>query len=189
MKSIEDWDGQCEGHGEPLFHYHYRVRLMKNGILLGEGDGSCSSRESKYRYHAAERKCPKCGKPAIIRSREEYGGGWVCFAKKGGCGAKFKDGNAAVEGQPAARVANPDIADAVNTIQKMAHKRALVAATLIATNASAFYSQDMEDITVIDVPSAQSASRSPVDELAAASVRSRLAPIAESRHIYPSCFQ
>ena len=39
VKSIEDWDGQGEGHGEPLFYYHYRVRLVKNGILLGEGDG------------------------------------------------------------------------------------------------------------------------------------------------------
>jgi len=154
VTAIEDWDGQGEGHGEPLFYYHYRVRLVKNGILLGEGDGSCSSRESKFRYRAAERKCPKCDKPAIIRGREEYGGGWLCFGKKGGCGAKFRAGDPAIEAQPADRVANPDIADVVNTIQKMAHKRALVAAVLIATNASEFYAQDLEDLEVIDLPAA-----------------------------------
>ena len=40
---------------------------------------------------------------------------------------------------------NPDGADVVNTIQKMAQKRALVAATLIATSASEFFTQDVED--------------------------------------------
>src|SRR5215472_8181465 len=40
-------------------------------------------------------------------------------------------------------------------MQKMAHKRALVAAVLIATNASEFYSQDLEDMEIIDVPVAE----------------------------------
>jgi predicted RNA-binding Zn-ribbon protein involved in translation (DUF1610 family) len=151
-KTIEDWDGSGEGHGEPLFYYRYKCRLTKNGVLLGEGIGSCNSRESKYRYRAAERKCPKCGSAAIIRGKEEYGGGWVCFARKGGCGAKFKMGDSAIEGQSAGRVINPDVADVVNTIQKMAHKRALVAAVLIATNASEFYTQDVEEMEVIEVP-------------------------------------
>ena len=35
--------------------------------------------------------CPKCGKSAIIKGKAEYGGGWLCFGKKGGCGAKFTD--------------------------------------------------------------------------------------------------
>ena len=43
------------------------------------------------------------------------------------------------------RIPNPDGADVVNTIQKMAQKRALVAATLIATSASEFFTQDIED--------------------------------------------
>jgi hypothetical protein len=37
------------------------------------------------------------------------------------------------------------VADVVNTIQKMAQRRALVAATLIATSASEFFTQDVED--------------------------------------------
>lgn len=43
------------------------------------------------------------------------------------------------------RVPNPDIFDLVNTIDKMAQKRALIAATLIAVNASEFYTQDVDD--------------------------------------------
>jgi hypothetical protein len=43
------------------------------------------------------------------------------------------------------RIPNPDVADLINTIQKMAQKRALVAATLIATAASEFFTQDVED--------------------------------------------
>jgi hypothetical protein len=150
---VEDWTGE-DHRGEPFFYYRYKVRLVKNGITLGEGVGSCNSWEAKYRYRTAERKCPKCGKPAIIKRREEYGGGWLCFARKGGCGLKFKDGDAAIEGQALGRMPNPDVADLVNTIQKMAVKRSLIAATLIAVNASEFYSQDLED-EVIDVPSAE----------------------------------
>ena len=37
-----------------------------------------------------ETRCPSCGKAgAIIKGKDEYGGGWVCFIKKKGCGAKF----------------------------------------------------------------------------------------------------
>lgn len=148
---IEDWTGE-DHNGEPFFYYRYKCRVTKNGVLLGEGIGSCNSWESKYRYRTQERKCPMCGAAAIIRGKEEYGGGWLCFARKGGCGAKFKAGDLIIERQNVGRVANIDIADQVNTIQKMAHKRALVAAVLIATNASEFFTQDVEDMEVIDIP-------------------------------------
>jgi hypothetical protein len=46
------------------------------------------------------------------------------------------------------RVPNPDAADVVNTIQKMAQQRALIAATLIAVSASEFFTQDVEDSAV-----------------------------------------
>lgn len=148
---IEDWTGE-EHNDEPLFYYRLKVRITKNGVLLGEGIGSCNSWETKYRYRTAERKCPECGATAIIRGKEEYGGGWLCFARKGGCGAKFKSGDPAIERQNVGRVLNPDIADQVNTIQKMAHKRALVGAVLIATGASEFFTQDVEDMEIIDIP-------------------------------------
>lgn len=37
------------------------------------------------------RPCPSCGQDAIIKGKAEFGGGLVCFKKKGGCGAKWKD--------------------------------------------------------------------------------------------------
>src|SRR5207237_247907 len=135
--------------GEPFFYYLYRCALYRGDLLIAEGDGSCNSRESKYRYRQGERKCPSCGQATIIKGREEYGGGWVCFVKKGGCGAKFPTGDQAIEGRQVGRVINPAIADQVNTIQKMAAKRALIAATLLAVNASEFFTQDLEDIAPV----------------------------------------
>ena len=44
----------------------------RNGEIMAEGDGACSSRESKYRYRKAERVCPNCGLAAIIRGKDEY---------------------------------------------------------------------------------------------------------------------
>ena len=72
----------------------------------------------------------------------------MCFGKKGGCGAKFAEDDAAIVNQPVGKVPNPDVADLVNTIDKMAQKRALIAATLIAVNASEFFTQDVEDMVV-----------------------------------------
>jgi hypothetical protein len=132
-----------------IFYFQYQCRLStRNGTLIATGNGSCNSRESKYRYRTAERVCPECGQPAIIKSKAEYGGGWYCFPKKGGCGAKFGPGNSAITEQEIGRIENPDPADLLNTIDKMAQKRALVAATLIATGASEFYTQDLDDLII-----------------------------------------
>lgn len=139
-----DWMGERHG-GEPFFYLQYRCRLLRGEMVVGEGVGSCNSWEKKYRYRQAERVCPVCGKSAIIKGKAEYGGGWLCFKKKDGCGAKFPDGDHSIEGQEAGQVKNPDPSDIVNTIDKMAQKRALIAATLIAVNASEFYTQDVED--------------------------------------------
>ena len=144
LERIEDWSGDAHG-GEPFFYYLYRCQLHRDELLVAEADGSCNSRETKYRWREAQRLCPACGQAAIIRGREEFGGGWLCFRKKGGCGAKFLLGDAVIESQQVGRVPNPDICDQVNTIQKMATKRALIAAVLIAVNASEFFTQDVED--------------------------------------------
>jgi hypothetical protein len=145
LERIEDWTGEHHG-GEPFFYYLYRCRLMRGDVLIAEGDASCNSRETKYRWREAQRTCPACGQAAIVKGREEYGAGWLCFKKRGGCGAKFADGDGVIESQQTGRVFNPDIADQVNTIQKMAQKRALVGAVLLAVNASEFFTQDIEDI-------------------------------------------
>ena len=130
------------------FYFQYQCDLFRveDGRKVGSGNGSCNSLEVKYRYRLAERKCPECGKSTIIKGRQEYGGGWVCFAKKGGCGAKFMDGDAEIEAQQVGRIENTEPFDLVNTLDKMAQKRAFIAATLIACNASEFFTQDIEDM-------------------------------------------
>lgn len=141
---VDDWTG--ENHGsEPFFLRDYKCQLYRTGELIGEGCGSCNSWESKYRYRNSKRVCPVCGKETIIKGKEQYGGGWLCYAKQGGCGAKFKDNDPQITGQELGKVKNPDIFDQVNTIDKMAQKRALIAAVLIATNASDYFTQDIED--------------------------------------------
>lgn len=142
---IEEWS--TDRFGEQLFYYKYVCTLQKDGKPVGEGIGSCSSWETKYRYRNASRLCPTCQQPAIIKGREEYGGGWVCFKKKSGCGAKFDDGDPSIEGQEVGRVPNPDIADCINTVQKIGCKRAYIASTLSATGASQYFTQDLEDMT------------------------------------------
>src|SRR3990167_6517415 len=116
-----------------------------SGLRMGSGEGSCSTKETKYAFRHAARKCPSCGKEAIIKGKEEYGGGWLCFKKKDGCGAKFKDGDAVIETQEAGQVANENLADVYNTVLKMSNKRALVAAVLNVTAASDIFTQDLED--------------------------------------------
>lgn len=144
IEKIEDWTGENHG-GEPFFNYWYKCTMTRNGKIVAEGEGSCNSFEKKYRYRSANIKCPACGNETVIKGKAEYGGGWLCFTKKGGCGAKFKDGDPKIEDQPRGQIKNPDIADIVNTLQKMAQKRAYVAAVLLATNASEYFTQDVED--------------------------------------------
>lgn len=124
IQVVEDWD-------RPLFHYAYRCTLRHRGteIAIATGIGSCNSMEEKYRWRNTERICPKCGKPAIIKGKEEYGGGWLCWPNKGGCRAKFDDGDQVIEGQQIGKVPNEEVYSLVNTVDKMAQVRALKGAT------------------------------------------------------------
>jgi hypothetical protein len=153
IEKIEDWTGEQHG-GEPFFYYIVKCRLYRGEHLMGEGAGSCNSWESKYRYRYAEKVCPHCGRETIIKGKQEYGGGWLCFRKKGGCGATFSDGDQSIEEQPVGRVMNPEIYNQVNTVFKMAQKRAKIAATLNATSAHEFFTQDLEDEPPAEGPSA-----------------------------------
>jgi hypothetical protein len=65
-----------------------------------EDDGNSLDHDNKPISKMAV--CPRCGKDAIIKGKEEYGGGWLCYKAKGGCGAKFdKDPTDAISHQPA----------------------------------------------------------------------------------------
>jgi predicted small secreted protein len=121
---------------------------IPTGTRMGSGEGSCSTKESKYAYRKAGRTCPTCGKEdTVIKGKEEYGGGWLCFKKKDGCGAKFVDNDPAIVNQVTGRIPNEDIPDQYNTILKMANKRSLIAAVLNVTAASDIFTQDIEDFT------------------------------------------
>ncbi len=130
-------------------HKEYRVvctlKSIQSGNFVGQGVGCCSTLESKYRYRGGSRKCPKCGKDTIIKGKTEYGGGWICFQKKGGCGAKWPDGAAEIESQSIEKQENDNPADCYNTVLKMAKKRAFVDATITATAASDIFTQDIAD--------------------------------------------
>lgn len=115
------------------------------GARLGSGEGVCTTRERKYAYRKQQRTCPDCGSAAVIKGKEEYGGGWLCFAKKGGCGHKWPDGAEVIESQEVGEIDNPDLPDLWNVVLKMARKRARVDAVLAVTGASAIFTQDVED--------------------------------------------
>ena len=178
----EDWTGK--DYGQPFFYYRYKCRLTRNGILMGEGIGSCNSWESKYRWRWVQEDQLPTG---LDKAKTVSRGGRISEfefainkAETGGKYGKpaaywqaFKDaierGTAACIMKPMKnkpngerawemdstvfRVPNPEIFDQVNTCQKMSQKRALIAGVLIATNASEFFTQDVEDMeTVYDVP-------------------------------------
>lgn len=179
VEKEEDWTGADHG-GECFFYYHYRVQLWKGDYLLGEGDGSCNSMESKYRYRwvqedqvpiglnkqSLKRRGGRISEPKFAVDKAETGGQygkpmehWQAFRDA------ISNGTATVINKPKKaggtmeaweidstllRVPNPDIADQVNSIQKMAYKRALVAVVLIVCNASEYYTQDLEDMEFID---------------------------------------
>lgn len=125
----------------------YKCRLIHSptGRVIATGDGSCNSKEEKYRWTTLARKCPHCKAEAIIKGKAEYGGGWICFEKKGGCKAKFRDGDAAIETQPVGRAENDNPWNFHNTLTKMAQKRAGMAAIITACGLSSDFTQDMED--------------------------------------------
>jgi len=96
IQSIVDFD-------KPLFHYHYRCTIYRQGEPIGQGEGCCNSKEKKYEKQ------------------------------------QFK------------------VYDLVNTITKIAQKRAMVSAVLVAVGASQFFTQDIleEDISLIDQTTAE----------------------------------
>lgn len=128
-----------------LIRFTIRCTLthIPTGLRTASGLGSCNSNEDKY-LRPAPKKCTACGKEAVIKGSEKFGGGWLCWKKKDGCGKKWNDGDAEIEQQ---ETGIKDPADLHNTILKMACKRALIAAVLNATAASDFFTQDLEDLT------------------------------------------
>lgn len=124
-------------------HREYRATcvLTCGSEIVATGEGLATTMESKHRWRLAGRKCPTCGREAIRKGKN----GFFCGEKVGGCGANFPANDKRIAAQPIGRQENPDVADQWNTVLKMACKRSLVAATLLATGASDMFAHDDED--------------------------------------------
>jgi len=128
-------------------HREYSVicilRHIETGLKIGEGLGSCSTLESKYRYRTeSDFEIQDCEIPKDYRNQpEKY--------RKQGFGAKQIDGQWRwVKFGDAKKIENPDIADVYNTVLKMAKKRAFVDANITACAASDIFTQDLDEEAV-----------------------------------------
>ena len=174
VEQIEEWNSD-----EPFFYYWYRCSLLRGDRLIAEADGSCNSRESKYRWrwvsaqdvpaHLDIARLTKRGGAisefTFAVDKAETGGKygkpiehWQAFQQgiEAGTARLIKRKTNAGKEMDAweidstlYRVPNEDIASQVNTIQKIAQKRAFVAVTLIGVNASEFFTQDIEDMELV----------------------------------------
>lgn len=174
VETVEDWTGK-EHDGEPFFYYRQKCKLYRGERMIGSADGSCNSWEKKYRYRwVSEYDLPASVDKSTLRSqggkasefkfaieRAETGGQ---YGKPAEYWKRWQDAVANGTAKPIKRktktgremdafemdstvyaVKNLDVAEQTNTILKMAQKRALVAAVLIATNASEYFTQDLDD--------------------------------------------
>ena len=136
-EKTEDWD-------KPFFYYQAKCRLqsLKTDKVISEGIGSCNSMEDRYRWRWLwKSKVPKTlldeeGKVDADKYRDQVG--IELITKK----IKTQD----YGWQTQYRFPNDDIFTLVNTIQKMAKKRALIDAALSAARLSDLFTQDLEDI-------------------------------------------
>lgn len=175
LEVVQDWTGENHG-GEPFFHYTYRAVIKHGATILAVGDGSCNSWEGRYRWRWVPGEyVPSHVDPSTLMQRSttrteyafaidkaetggkygkpaEYWETWREAIKSGEArqvmrrSASGKEMDAWEMGDTAYRVPNDDVFTLVNTILKIAQKRAFVGAVITATNASAYFTQDLEDM-------------------------------------------
>jgi len=125
---LEAGSGTVVNWDSPFFNYEYKAVAFKRatGSIVAESFGSCNSKEAKYRYlWLTENKLPRGLDKESLEWQERP-------ARNGG---KFK----------VYRVENNELYNLVNTIQKMAQKRALIGTALIACRASDSFTADLEE--------------------------------------------
>lgn len=123
LESITDFE-------KGLFYFRQKCTLYRNGDPVASGIGSCNSKEKKYRYRYVPEN----------RASDDEKANAVSAETKSGKYGTYK----------VLKVENTEPFELVNTIDKMAQKRALVAATLIGANASEFFTQDIEDMDFVE---------------------------------------
>lgn len=109
-----------EDYDKEFFSYNIRCTLFRNGQPVAQGVGSCNSKEKKYRFINVD------------TIPDSYIGASESFVDKYGR-TKYK-------------INNPDICSLVNTILKMAKKRAFIDAVLQVASLSEVFTQDLEDM-------------------------------------------
>lgn len=133
-----------DGHREIRVYCHV---LNMAGVELATGVGSCSTKESKFRYRGGEKV--STGQPVPKEYWNLKKAGKLAEAKQSIGGEGY--GVAKIEGnweicEIGEKMENSDIADTYNTVLKMAKKRAYVDGILSATAASDIFTQDIEDL-------------------------------------------
>lgn len=116
-----DFLEKTENYKDGFFAYNIKCSLFRNGSPVSQGIGSCNSMEKKYRYINSDSVPDGVDPSAVEKTTDRYGR------------VKYK-------------IPNPHIADLVNTILKMAKKRAFIDAVLQVASLSDVFTQDLEDI-------------------------------------------
>jgi hypothetical protein len=127
------------------------------GQFFGQGVGSCTSMEGKYKYRNAEPEVTEKRVPKNywdLRKQNKMNEAQNLLGGKGFTTKKTEDGWFIAK-KSLERVEHDNPADYYNTVLKMAKKRAHVDAVLTATAASDIFTQDIEDMPeVINVEGA-----------------------------------
>lgn len=176
---IEQWDVPVSLTAFPLFSYTYECTVKdRNGNLIATAEGNCNSYESKYQWrwsnippskysieHLETRPGREIEFKFAIEKKEttgaygkpiEYWEGWeedIAEGKATSIKRKTRSGknlDAYERDASTYRIPNEDIFSQVNTIMKMAQKRAYVGGILLASNASEYFTQDLEDHAEIE---------------------------------------
>jgi len=133
-----------EGHRE----YSVTCTLKSSrGDFMGQGLGSCSTMESKYRFRSAEPVATGRPVPREYWDARKAGDAARCAELIGaGNVTKKTDAGWFIFAKGQSKTENSNIADTYNTCLKMAKKRAHVDATITATAASDLFTQDVEEL-------------------------------------------
>ena len=118
-----------------FFRYLIKCRLTRTGtdVLVTEGLGECNSMEPKYRYRwLFQSDLPEALRGDVGKELRDKLPIKTIPLRRGGTAKQY-------------RTDNDEIAGGVNTILKMARKRALVDAALTAGRLSQIFTQDIED--------------------------------------------
>ncbi len=135
-------------------HREYRIHKQAihraTGMVLCEAYGTCSTKESRYRWRRKAETVADVPKEYWQVPRDDMEGRQDKLVELFGPGryrVRKVDGEWKVQrvGEEDERVENPDIADTYNTVLSIADKRAYVRMTIKATGASELFTHDIED--------------------------------------------